>query len=51
MEGIDMKQTSNSIQTFSNIIKNDLIYVDKTSYLEKMIDAKGKAFFLSRPWI
>jgi hypothetical protein len=43
--GIDMKNISNGIQTFSDIIKNDLIYADKTNYIEKMIDME-KTFFL-----
>jgi glutaredoxin-related protein len=37
------------IQTFSKIIKGNYIYVDKTSYIEKMIDMGAKAFFLARP--
>ena len=36
------------IQTFEEIIKKDLLYVDKTEYVYRMANA-GKYFFLSRP--
>ena len=36
------------IQTFEEIIKNDMVYVDKTEYVYRMANA-GKYFFLSRP--
>ena len=43
-----MKRLPIGIQTFSEIIKNDYLYVDKTPEVLKLITA-GKYFFLSRP--
>ena len=37
------------IQTFEEIIKRDLLYVDKTEYIYRMSHCGGKHFFLSRP--
>ena len=37
------------IQTFEEIIKRDLMYVDKTEYVYRMSHGGGKYFFLSRP--
>lgn len=37
------------IQTFSEIIKNNLLYVDKTEYIYRMTHSGGKYFFLTRP--
>ena len=37
------------IQTFSEIINNGYVYVDKTAYVYKMAHEDGKFFFLSRP--
>ena len=37
------------IQTFEEIIKRDLLYVDKTEYVYRMTHGGGKYFFLSRP--
>lgn len=37
------------IQTFSEIVNNDYVYVDKTAYVYKMAHEDGKFFFLSRP--
>jgi hypothetical protein len=38
------------IQTFADIITRNLIYVDKTAYLAKMIeDNTTKTWFLTRP--
>ena len=36
------------IQTFEEIIKKDMVYVDKTEYVYRMANT-GKYFFLSRP--
>lgn len=36
------------IQTFSEIINNGYIYVDKTEYIHRLVDT-GKYYFLSRP--
>ena len=37
------------IQTFSEIVKNDYHYIDKTAYVYRMTHSAGKYFFLSRP--
>ena len=37
------------IQTFEEIIRRDLLYVDKTEYVYRMTHGGGKFFFLSRP--
>ena len=37
------------IQTFEEIIKRNLLYVDKTEYVYSMTHGGGKYFFLSRP--
>jgi hypothetical protein len=37
------------LQTFSEIIEDNWYYVDKTSYIAKMIAGEGKAWFLARP--
>ena len=37
------------LQVFSDFIKREAIYVDKTAYVYKMAHTKAKNFFLSRP--
>ena len=37
------------IQTFSEIIERNLLYIDKTEYVYRMTHMGGKHFFLSRP--
>ena len=37
------------IQTFEEIRKRDLLYVDKTEYIYRMTHSGGKYFFLGRP--
>ncbi len=37
------------IQTFGEIRKNDLLYIDKTEYIYRMAHSGRKHFFLSRP--
>ena len=37
------------IQTFERIIKNGMLYVDKTEYVYRMTHSGGKHFFLNRP--
>ena len=37
------------IQTFEEIIKNNLLYIDKTKYIFRMTHTSGKYFFLGRP--
>ncbi len=36
------------IETFSNIIENGFVYVDKTEYIHSLLKG-GKFYFLSRP--
>ncbi|MDE6480823.1 MAG: AAA family ATPase, partial [Muribaculaceae bacterium] len=36
------------IQTFSEIIEDEYVYIDKTRYIKKLRDS-GKFYFLSRP--
>ncbi|MDR3291411.1 MAG: AAA family ATPase [Methanobrevibacter sp.] len=43
-----MKKLPLGIQTFSQIIEEDYLYVDKTKYLYEIVK-KGKSYFLSRP--
>ncbi|MDR2543992.1 MAG: ATP-binding protein [Methanobrevibacter sp.] len=43
-----MKDLPTDIGTFSTIIENDYLYVDKTKYIYEMIKP-GKKYFLSRP--
>jgi hypothetical protein len=37
------------IQTFSEIINHNLLYVDKTEYIYRMTHSGGYSFFLNRP--
>ena len=37
------------IQTFSEIVNDGYVYIDKTDYVYKMTHEDGKYFFLSRP--
>ena len=37
------------IQPFEEIIKNNLLYIDKTEYIFRMTHTSGKYFFLGRP--
>ena len=37
------------IQTFEEIRKRDLLYIDKTEYIYRMTHTSGKYFFLGRP--
>ncbi|HEX4068908.1 MAG TPA: AAA family ATPase [Candidatus Babeliales bacterium] len=43
-----MKKLSIGIQTFSKLIKENYIYVDKTDIIHQLI-SRGSAYFLSRP--
>jgi len=44
-----MKHINTSIYTFENLIKGNLLYVDKTQYMYKLVSAVGGQYFLSRP--
>ena len=48
MEHKQLKRLPVGIQTFSNIIEGDMLYIDKTEYIWNMIHL-GKYIFLSRP--
>ena len=48
MEHKQLKRLPVGIQTFSNIIEGDMLYIDKTKYIWNMIHL-GKYIFLSRP--
>jgi len=43
-----MKKLPISIQTFEDIIEREMIYVDKTPLIHKLVN-EGKYFFLARP--
>ncbi len=43
-----MKKLPVGIQTFSELIRENYVYVDKTEDIFRMIDS-GKYYFLSRP--
>jgi hypothetical protein len=43
-----MQKLPAGIQTFSEIIEDDYVYIDKTKYIHE-ITSKGKSYFLSRP--
>jgi hypothetical protein len=43
-----MKKLPIGIQTFSEIIRQDCVYVDKTPFIHQMMTT-GKVYFLSRP--
>ena len=48
MEQKKLKRLPVGIQTFSNIIEDDMLYIDKTEYIWNMIHL-SKYIFLSRP--
>ena len=48
MEKKQLKRLPVGIQTFSNIIEDDMLYIDKTEYVWNMIHL-SKYIFLSRP--
>ncbi len=44
-----MKELTSSIYTFSDLIRGNFLYVDKTEYIWKMIRPSKEMYFLSRP--
>ena len=48
MEHMTLKQLPVGIQTFSKLVEQDCLYIDKTEYICKMIKV-SKYIFLSRP--
>ena len=49
MEQKHLKQCPVGIQTFSKIIENGYLYIDKTEYIHRMVSSSNQYFFLSRP--
>ena len=49
MEQRQLKQCPVGIQTFSDIIENGYLYIDKTEYVYNLTHGAPKYFFLSRP--
>ena len=49
MEMQQLKRCPVGIQTFSDIIENNYLYVDKTEYVYCLTHSDAKYFFLSRP--
>ena len=49
MEIQQLKRCPVGIQTFSEIIENNYVYVDKTEHVYRLVHSDGKYFFLSRP--
>lgn len=48
MENITLKRLPVGIQTYSEIMEKDYLYIDKTAFIVKMINL-SKYIFLSRP--
>lgn len=48
MENMELKRLPVGIQTFSEVINLNCLYVDKTQYIHKMTEL-SKYIFLSRP--
>ncbi len=44
-----MKELTSSVYTFSDLIRGNFLYVDKTEYIWKMIRPSKEMYFLSRP--
>ena len=45
---MELRKLPIGIQSFEDLKKNQYVYVDKTEYIEKLVNS-GKVFFLSRP--
>lgn len=45
----NLKRYPVGLQTFEEVVKRNLLYIDKTEYLYRMTHDGGKYFFLSRP--
>ncbi|MDY6032740.1 MAG: AAA family ATPase, partial [Alloprevotella sp.] len=48
METNALKRLPVGIQTYSEVVGNDCLYIDKTAFIPKMLEA-SKYIFLSRP--
>ena len=44
-----MKRLPITISTFSKLINNNCVYVDKTKYIYDLFKEEGNYYFLSRP--
>ena len=44
-----MKNITSSVYTFENMIKNQILYIDKTEYIWNLVASAPAMYFLSRP--
>ena len=44
---MERKDLPIGVQSFEDLRKNDYLYIDKTRYIEQLL--QGKVYFLSRP--
>ena len=44
---MERKDLPIGVQSFEDLRKNDYLYIDKTKYIEQLL--QGKVYFLSRP--
>ena len=45
----DMREIATDTPDFEYLIENDLVYVDKTEYIHRLVSSGRRFFFLSRP--
>ncbi len=44
-----MKKLPIGVQSFVELVEKDCVYVDKTNYIQQLLQSGGSSFFLSRP--
>ena len=49
MDTTNLKEITTSVYTFSDLIKNHCLYVDKTAYIYKLLKVTKGQFFCARP--
>ena len=49
METKVLKRLPVGIQTYSEIVNLNCVYIDKTEYIHRMVHSANRYFFLSRP--
>ena len=49
MEGKALKGCPIGTQTFEKLREGDMLYIDKTEYIHRMVHSTNTYFFLSRP--
>ena len=49
MEGKALKGCPIGTQTFEVLREGDMLYIDKTEYIHRMVHSANRYFFLSRP--